>query len=135
MNVEFERSSVLRQEQRQLPANLYKNIRLRLSHHPAPHLFVPIRSMQYLAVIDNQEIVFVDGRRPRFIELAWQRFLPNQREDLISPVAYTCSYYDPQGEVTMQRLQNDFFKALNLLETREAKPFSQRTVLPFASRR
>lgn len=131
MQVEFERGKPLKQEDLLLPADVYRTMRLRLSHHKDPHLFVPIRSIQYLAVIDNNEIVFVDGRRPRFIELAWQQFKPNAREDLRSPVPYTCVYYDPQGFETMQRLQNDFFQAVELLGSRETKPFSQRTVLPF----
>lgn len=134
MQVEFERGIALRQESRQLPAALYKSIRLRQSHHKEPCLFVPIRSIQYLAVVDATEIIFVDGRRPRFIELSWQQFKPHTREDLSSPVPYTCVYYDKQAEMTMQRLQNDFFQAIELLAGRESKPFSQRTVLPFKAK-
>jgi len=132
MQIEFERGSELKREQRQIPAELYKTMHLRLSHHTQSHLFVPIRSMQYLAVIDAHEVVFVDGCRPRFVELAWCHFHPQQRSDLISPIGYDCVYYTVQSISIMLRLQNEFFKALEMLAGREKIPaYSQRRVLAF----
>jgi hypothetical protein len=78
--------------------------------------------MQYLAIIDADEIVFVDGQGPRVIELAWQCFRPGDRADLLAPVSYECVFYDHRGEQTMQRLQGDFFRALELFEERLPRP-------------
>ena len=47
--------------------------------------------MQYLAAIDSEEIVFVDGQGPRAIEIAWRDFHTVEREGLRAPVAFTCS--------------------------------------------
>ncbi|MDQ1313928.1 MAG: hypothetical protein QG662_37 [Pseudomonadota bacterium] len=35
-------------------------------------LFVPIRSLQYMAVLDAEEFIFVDGQNRAWVELAWQ---------------------------------------------------------------
>jgi len=121
MEVSLTRGNELRREVRQLPAELYNKIMLLFSRLQKGSLFVPIRSIQYLAVIDADEIVFVDGQGPRVIELAWQRFRPQEREDLRAPVSYECVYYDHKGMQIMQRLQGEFFKALAVIEERLPK--------------
>lgn len=118
MDVTLTRGDELQREERQLPAELYKKILLLFSRLQKGSLFVPIRSMQYLAVIDAEEIVFVDGQGPRSIELAWQHFRPQEREDLRAPVSYECVYYEPKGLQTMQRLQSEFSQALAVVEKR-----------------
>jgi hypothetical protein len=122
MQVSFERGSEIAREARQLPAEHYKKILLLFSRCHSDSLFVPIRSMQYLAVIDREEIVFVDGQGPRVIEVAWRDFHPGEREDLRAPVSYTCIFYEPKGRTEMARLQGEFFKALELLEGRQNRP-------------
>jgi hypothetical protein len=86
--------------------------------------------MQYLAVVDNEEIVFVDGQGPRRIELSWRRFRAKDRADLVSPVAYQCVYYTQEARAIMGRLQAEFFKALELLEQRQPGPAGEATVTP-----
>ena len=44
-----------------LSAELFNRCRLLLSRCESEHLFVPIRSMQYQAVIDREEAIFVDN--------------------------------------------------------------------------
>ena len=122
MDVSLTRGDELRREERQLPAELYNRILLLFSRRQKGSLFVPIRSMQYLAIIDADEIVFVDGQGPRVIELAWQRFRSGEREDLHAPVSYECVYYDDKGVETMQRLQGELFKALEIIEKRSPRP-------------
>lgn len=122
MDVSLTRGDELRREVRQLPAELYNKILLMFSRRQKGSLFVPIRSMQYLAIIDADEVVFVDGQGPRVIELAWQRFRSGEREGLHAPVGYECVYYDHNGAQTMQRLQGEFFKALEVLEERLPRP-------------
>lgn len=119
MDLSFERGDEIGRETRQLPAEHYKKILLLFSRGQGENLFIPIRNMQYLAVIDREEIVFVDGQGPRRIELAWRKFHPGEREDLRTPVTYTCIYYEGKGREAMRRLQSEFLKALELVEERQ----------------
>jgi len=119
MDISFERGSEIGRELRTLPAEHYRVIHLLFTRKEGDSLFVPIRTMQYLGIIDRDEIVFVDGQGPRMIELAWRDFQPSEREDLRAPVTYTCVYYNEKGREIMNRLQSEFFKALELMEERQ----------------
>ena len=121
MQLNFTRGDEIVREQRAIPAELYNKIRLLFSRVAGESLFVPIRSMQYLAVIDDEEIIFVDGQRPRVIEISWQDFHSGERDDLHNPVSYSCIYYNEKGRDIMGRLQSEFLKALRLMEERQPK--------------
>ncbi len=134
MELRFTRGDELGREQRTIRADLYNRIRLLFTRGSGEHLFVPIRSMQYLAVVDEEEIVFVDGQGPRNIELAWCDFQSAQREDLRAPVSYTCIYYDEKGHEIMNRLQGEFLKAVEIMQDRQPKSDGA-TVTPLTSRK
>jgi len=119
MELNFERGDEIGREDRQLPAGYYKKILLPLSRSKRANLFIPVRSMQYLAVVEKNEIIFVDGQRPRLIELAWGAFHHDENAQLGSPVSYTVTYYTENGREAMQRLQSEFLKALELMERRD----------------
>ena len=97
-----------------IPAALHNRCRAMLSRCHYEHIFVPIRSMQYLGVIDEEEIVFVDsqayavrgGEGGRVILLAWQ-FRPDLRSDNLSePVPIDVVYYDRSAaEIQKRRVQ------------------------------
>jgi len=87
---------------------------------------VPLRSMQFLAVLDTEEFIFVDREGRRMIELAWQHFTPQARHALDEPVSYEAVYYSPAGAEVMRRVQGEFHKALREVE--------QKTVLPGSAR-
>ena len=108
----FFRGKELRRERRLLPAEAYNRSRLLLKRSGATHLFVPIRSMQYQAVVDVDEIIFLDGLGDRHVELAWQSFRPQERSGLNEPVPYDCVFYDLSAAVTLRRLQTEFAQAL-----------------------
>ena len=48
-------------EQVSLPAPLFNRCLLLLNHAATAHVFVPVRAMQFQAVIDSDEIIFVDN--------------------------------------------------------------------------
>lgn len=121
MDLSFERGDEIGRETRHLPAEHYKKILLLFSRSKRESLFIPIRTMQYLAVIDREEIIFVDGLGPRLIELVWRDFHSGEREDLRAPVAYTCIYCQQKGRDAMRRLQGEFFRALELMEERRPR--------------
>lgn len=115
----FERNSALNREPRQLTASLYNRAHLLLAHAERDYLFIPIRRIQYLAVMDREEVIFVDGVGDRRIELSWRHFRPQDRAALTEAVPYTLEIYQPRGFDTIKHLQADFFEAIYQLEQRE----------------
>jgi hypothetical protein len=90
------------------------------------HSFVPIRSMQYIAVIDDEEIIFIDsfnyamrdGEGGRMIMLAWQIDREKERDSLSAPVSIGLIHYAPGIRDLQNRLMVELPKALDLLEQR-----------------
>lgn len=132
----FRRGAALASEARQLPAPIYNRIRLLLSRSDTGCVFVPIRNLQYQAVIDAEEIIFVDGLGPRMVEVAWQGFRPQTRETLDDPVPYQLVTYGPRGVELVARLQGEFSAALALLQTKlkQRQPGGCAEVLSFDAR-
>ncbi|MHB8551406.1 MAG: hypothetical protein ACYDB8_10655 [Acidiferrobacterales bacterium] len=116
----FFRSQEIERTERSLPGASYNLIFRLFRRAAADCLFVPIRTMQYLAVVDDQEIIFADGAGNRSIELAWQNFQPRTRSALTDAVPYDAVYYAPGAAKTMLRLQGEFHRALTGLERRQA---------------
>jgi len=111
----FYRDEEISREPCTLPAATYNLAHTLLTQSGQGCLFVPIRSMQYMAVIDHEEIIFVDREGARMIELAWQRFNPKARAALDEPVPYELVYYMEKGRETMKRLAREFHQALTQL--------------------
>lgn len=124
----FFRPAETGREARTLPADLYNLAHVLLARAANSCLFVPIRSMQYLAVLDAQEFIFVNREGGRMIDLAWQRFRVSERAALDEPVPYEVVYYAAKGAETMRRLQGEFRKALQSLQGREAVKAAARII-------
>jgi hypothetical protein len=125
-NETFIRSVELERQRRCLPATSYNLAKVLLARSEQKVVFVPIRSMQYLAVLDEEEFIFVDAQGMRqMVQLAWQSFRPQDRSSLDQPVAYEAVYYSPQAKSLMWRLEGAFFQALSQLRAKQ----------PVASRR
>lgn len=105
-------------ETRYLPAKTYNLAVTLLARCPTRHLFVPIRSMQYMAIIDHEEFVFIDGERKCWIDIAWRNFKRQQRDTLDEPVAYEAFFYRDHMPEVMLRLQREFPLALQALVNR-----------------
>ncbi len=114
----FYRPRELERTPRHLPGASYNLVYRLLKRASTDCLFVPIRAMQYLAVVDAEEIIFADGAGDRSIALAWQNFRPQVRSTLTDPVFYEAVYYVPGAARTMLRLQGEFHRALIDLERR-----------------
>lgn len=122
----FFRPDEVARERLSIPAALYNRCRLVLSRCQYEHIFVPIRAMQVLAVIDEEEIIFVDnqayavkdGEGGRLIVLAW-KFRHDQRgDDLTGPAPIELVYYQDRSRDLHNRLIGEFAKALDLMEQR-----------------
>lgn len=131
-------------ERLSISAALYNQCRLMLSRCQYEHIFVPVRSMQIQAVIDQEEVVFVDnqayavrdGEGGKLIRLAWKFRHDQERSALTDPAPIDLIYYDNDARALHTRLVGEFKKALDLLETRNrengCEPRS-RKILPFPS--
>lgn len=114
----FERGQPLAQVESALPAAAYNLTRILLAHSTRGCVFVPIRRMQYLAVIDREEIIFVDSQYKRWVEVAWRDFRPQARASLDAPVAYRAVFHTAEGAALQRRLQGEIHKALAQLDGR-----------------
>ena len=119
MEITCYRDIELQREPRQLPAAVYNTAHLLLNHSKEGVVFVPIRSMQYLAILDHEEFVFVDGANKSLIDIAWQHFNPHTRSALDEPVSCAAVYYHPAAADIMLRLQSEFPRALRSLAAKD----------------
>jgi hypothetical protein len=115
-----------------LPADLYNALQLLLKGQTGSCVFVPIRAMQYQAVVEREEVIFVDsqggyahqdGEGGRLIHIAWVLTPPAGRDSLTEPVACEIIYYAPGLKETQWRLIGELRGMLQrvLKERREAE--------------
>ncbi|MDF9391156.1 MULTISPECIES: hypothetical protein [Methylococcus] len=135
MQETFYRSRELRRETRLLGGATYNLSRVLLGRRRPDPLFVPIRSMLYLAVVDDLEIVFVDGAGPRHIQMAWQMFRPGRRSSLDAPVPFEVVYYTTESLLLLPRIQSEFLRALAQLKNRDDRGRESADIVPLAKRR
>lgn len=112
VDLEFYRGKEWGREARKLNGAIYNRAHSLLVRAGTGQLFVPIRSMQYLAILGEEEFVFVDGMGARTIELAWQHFRVSERQSINDPVSYEWVAYEARAQETMQRLPIAFERAL-----------------------
>lgn len=120
MSESFYREAPLEIRAATLPAELYNLARRMLARSGADCLFVPIRNIQYLAVIDAEEVIFVDREAKHLVELAWREFRPQVRAALSDPVDYEIHLYQAKAGEILPRLQGELFKALREMDRRTA---------------
>ena len=115
-----------------LPADLYNALQLLLKGQTGSCVFVPIRAMQYQAVVEREEVIFVDsqggyahqdGEGGRLIRIAWVLTPPAGRDSLTEPVPCEVVYYAPGLKETQWRLIGELRGMLQrvLKERREAE--------------
>lgn len=118
MEITCYRNPEVSRETRHIPAATYNLAHTLLSQTNSGCLFIPIRAMQYLAILDAEELVFLDGERKCWIDIAWRNFQPQQRTSLSEPVSYEAVYYQPDSAQLMSRLQAELPRALTELASR-----------------
>lgn len=119
MEITCYRNQEIARETRNLPALTYNLAITLLARSSDACLFVPIRSLQYLAILDAEEFVFVDSTSKCQIDIAWRDFRPRERVTLDDPVSYQAVYYQPGIAELMSRLQTEFPIALRDLGNKE----------------
>jgi hypothetical protein len=134
MELTLYREAPILRESRHLPAAVYNLAHLLLARSGKPCMFVPIRSMQYLAVIDHEEIVFVDRELPGQVQLAWQNFHRQERNALDQRVEFETAFYTQESLQVMSRLMSEFHKAMQAMAGKE-RIAAPAAVLPFPDKR
>lgn len=138
----FFRPDEVAREQVNLPAPLFNRCVLLLNHSSTNNVFIPVRAMQLQAVIDADEIIFVDsqgyavkdGEGGRLIMLAWQVPMHNARDSLSEPVPIDVIYYANSNHDTHRRLMGELPKALDIHDARSKEhndADKTATILPF----
>jgi len=134
MEITCYRNPEIHCEPRQLPAATYNLAFTLLARSTTGNLFIPIRAMQYLAILDAEELVFLDGARKCWIDIAWRNFHSQSRNSLDEPVSYEAVYYTQESVKMMGRLQRELFLALQQLSGKESVNGSAK-VIKFTAQR
>jgi hypothetical protein len=103
--------------------NLYRSLFIRNKNNP---VFVPIRSMQFMAILDQHDINFVDSQSyavcgdsgGRIILLAWDYSANHQRQYLGKPVPCEVVFFEKNNEHIQQRLVWEFKQSMALMDQR-----------------
>ena len=119
MEITCYRDIEIASEPRSLPAATYNLAHTLLARTINGCLFIPIRSMQYLAILDEEELIFLDGERKCWIDIAWRNFHPQSRNSLDEPVSYDAVYYTPEAVQIMMRLQHELLLSLQQLSEKQ----------------
>ena len=95
--------------------NLARTLQMRSANGVA---FVPIRSLQVLAIVDREEFVFVDSQQRALALLAWERLRPDHRTGLDQAVDFEAVGYGEPARDAMRRLPREFHEALHAVAQR-----------------
>lgn len=134
MEITCYRDQELACEKRYLPAAAYNLASTLLARSANGNLFVPIRAMQYLAILDHEEWVFLDGERKCWVDIAWRQFRPQARASLDEPVQYEAAFYHANAADLMVRLLAELPRALQDL-AKKARVEGPARVLKFPAPR
>ncbi len=110
----------------QVPANTYNLYRSLQLRSETGHVFIPIRSLQFMAVLDKHEIIFVDSQSyatsesegGRLILLAWQLPLSHDRDALSDPMPCEVVFYEKPNRDLQLRMIVEFRKAMEQVDHR-----------------
>ncbi|MBK1702853.1 hypothetical protein [Thiococcus pfennigii] len=124
----------------ELPAPLINGLRRLLARAERPYLFLPIRAIQYLAVVEPDEVFFVDGQGGyahrdgiggRLIRIAWRPQPAGARRSLSAPVPSEILYYAPDLEPVQRRLVGEVGALVARHLAQGRPPPSDGRILPF----
>jgi len=109
-----------------VPAEIYNLYRALRQRNLTGHVFVPIRNMQFMAVLDKSEIVFVDSQSyavskdegGRLILVTWKFAESIDRDSLADPVPCEVVFYEKYDSNLQLRLVSEFRQAMELLDQR-----------------
>jgi hypothetical protein len=138
----FFRPEELGREASSIRADLFSACRKALARSITDSAFVPVRSMQLLAVITHAEIVFVDnlnyavheGKGGRVIMLAWDLSHSGRRDAIDAPVPLEIVYLHNSSAALHARLMSEFLPALQTLDKYESIDHGIAEIIPLPCR-
>ncbi len=114
-------------QQEMLLSHTYNLAHVLLNRCQSDHLFVPIRSMQYLAIVEQNAFWFVDSMAyavqdsegGRLITTSWHPVLnPASREGLDQHMDCHIIFYQGDMSDIHNRLRGEFLQAMRQLDSR-----------------
>ena len=102
--------------------NGYRRLLCRDSH---PQIFVPLRNLQFQAIMTRDEILFIDSFGPyqhddshsgRCITISWQFKHLSRRDNITSPAPYDIVQYVRNSDISNNRLVGELGNAIRILE-------------------
>ena len=113
-------------EKWKVPADIYNLYHSLQARSETGYVFVPVRSMQIMSVLDRNEIIFVDSLSyavsddvgGRIVLLAWQFGKSHHRDALMDPVPCDIVFYQQKNSDLQLRLIPEFRQAMELLNKR-----------------
>jgi hypothetical protein len=142
----FFRPEVIERESVTLRPDVFNRARLALARSVTDCAFIPIRSMQFQAVITHDEIIFVDnqgyavkdGEGGRIIVLAWDLSAAVQRDSLNQPVPIEIFYFERDLREVHRRIMSEFPIALDSHMARDrsqCRPGGTARIVPLPANR
>jgi len=104
----------------------YNLAHILLNRTTSDHVLVPIRSMQYLAVIDGNDFWFVDSlayavnekEGGRMITVSWHTEKAIDRHSLGQNIPLKVIFYERDMKDIQLRLSSEFFQAMQQMDQR-----------------
>jgi hypothetical protein len=127
----FIRPVELSRKASRLNPSIFNAYRLLLNHETAGFVFLPLRGIQFQAILCTDEILFVDSLGPyhgdaddggRCVSFAWQFADIRQRISLIDPANYDFVGYCIHEDVDNNRLVTELSSALTHYQTAQLPP-------------
>ena len=114
-------------QESRLLSNIYNLAHVLLNRSKSDHLFVPIRTLQYLAVIEKEAFWFVDSQAyavrgdegGRLIRVSWHPIIDSsQRDGLTQHMDCKVVFYGGDMSEIQTRLNGEFYQAMLLMDQR-----------------
>lgn len=115
-------------QQTRLNSNTYNLAHTLLKRSQSEHVFIPIRSLQYLAIIEMNAFWFVDSlayatrgdEGGRLIRVSWQPLIKaSQRKSLTEALDCRVTFYGGDMQQIQNRLNGEFYQAMLQIDQRQ----------------
>ena len=127
-------------QQETLLCNTYNLAHILLKRSGQEHLFIPIRSMQYLAIIEPNQFWFVDSMAyavhhnegGRVIAVSWHPN-PQQRNSIQQHMDCEVRFYQRDQSDVQTRLRGEFYQAMQIIDQRYRETLEPSPPLSFVA--
>jgi len=115
-------------QQSKILSKAYNLAHVLLHRSESDHLFIPVRSLQYLAIIEKNAFWFVDSlayavrgdEGGRLIRISWHPIIDanHHREGLNQNIDCRVIFYGKDMADIQTRLNNEFYQSMKLIDQR-----------------